>query len=160
MNKSNSYVRTMVGAILAISTLSLVGCTSSDYSSTRYSGSQAKQAQTVREGTVVAVRHVKIDGKETNYGIGTVGGAVLGGIAGNAFGGGLGRVATTAAGVVVGGLAGNAVEGAVREENGLEIQVRMSSGEVVSIVQKADVAFSVGQKVKVIGSGRDVRVTH
>jgi surface antigen len=42
-------------------------------------------------------------------GVGTVGGAVLGGIAGNQFGGGRGQVAATIAGAVIGGFLGGAV---------------------------------------------------
>lgn len=48
-------------------------------------------------------------------------------------------------------MAGNAVEGKVREENGIEIIVRLDNGTEVSVVQAADQAFSVGQHVKVVG---------
>ena len=43
-------------------------------------------------------------------GLGAVGGAVVGGLLGNRFGGGTGRKAMTLGGAVAGGLAGNAIE--------------------------------------------------
>lgn len=46
---------------------------------------------------------------EANCAVGTVGGAVLGGIAGNQIGGGLGKTVATAGGAIAGGLAGSAV---------------------------------------------------
>ena len=48
-------------------------------------------------------------GCETNQDAGTVTGAVVGGIIGNQFGSGGGRVAATLAGAVVGGIVGNEI---------------------------------------------------
>lgn len=136
----------------------LSGCTST-YSNQVYKASEAKQAQIVQYGTIKSIRPVEIQGSESNFGVGTIGGAALGGIAASQIGGGLGSVAAAVGGALVGGLAGNAVEKQVRKENGIEIIVVLDSGTNLSVVQAADQAFAVGQKVKVIGSGSNVRVT-
>ena len=44
---------------------------------------------------------------QANCAVGTVGGAALGGLLGNQFGGGAGKTALTIAGVAAGGLAGS-----------------------------------------------------
>jgi len=50
-----------------------------------------------------------VTGCETNQDAGTVTGAVLGGIVGNQFGSGGGKVAATLAGAVIGGIVGNEI---------------------------------------------------
>lgn len=146
-------------ASLTISTALLSGCAPSPYSGNVYSGSQANTAQRTSYGTVVSVRPVKIDGDRGTINTGTVVGAALGGIAGNAFGHGLGRVATTAGGAVVGGLAGNAIQNKATSADGQEIVVRLNDGSEITVAQGTDERFSVGQRVKVVGSGNNVRVT-
>lgn len=155
MNKSKKL---LLAATLAFSATLLSGCVS-ESSGQVYKRSEVKQAQIVQRGTIKSIRPVKIQGKESNFGIGTIGGAALGGIAGGSIGHGLGSAAAAVGGALLGGMAGNAVEGKVREENGIEIIVRLDNGTEVSVVQAADQAFSVGQHVKVVGSGENVRVS-
>jgi surface antigen len=52
---------------------------------------------------------VTLVGCESNQETGTLAGAVVGGVIGNQFGGGGGRVAATIAGAVVGGIVGNEI---------------------------------------------------
>ena len=103
---------------------------------------------TVNYGTVREVRSVQIEGTKT--GLGTVAGGVAGGVLGSQVGGGAGRVV----GGVLGALGGAAI-GAVSEEgltrrNGLEIMVELDTGQILSIVQEADVPFSPGERVRVL----------
>lgn len=145
---------------IVFSSLSLVGCMSSPYSGNVYSGSQAKTAQSVIYGTVVSTRPVKISNEASAVSVGSVSGAVLGGFAGNTIGGGSGRLLATAGGAILGGLAGSAVEKGVTTENAVEIVVRVDgTNENVAVVQSADTYFSIGQKVRLIGSGKNLRVT-
>ncbi len=51
-----------------------------------------------------------------NQGLGTLGGAVVGGVVGNQFGRGQGKVVATVAGALLGGLAGNQI-GAMLDDN-------------------------------------------
>ncbi len=143
-------------SICVVFSFFLIGCASS-MSGSAYSRDQARQLQTVREGTVVAVRPVRIEG--TKSGLGTIAGGVLGGALGSAVGEGSGKVIGIAAGGVGGAIAGSAVEEGVTRQNGLEITVRLDSGETVAIVQAADEQFAPGERVKVV-SGAESRVTH
>ena len=145
--------------LMIVASTFMAGCTS-QYSGTSYSGSEALTAQTVNYGVVTSVQNVQIRGTDSDINVGSVGGTVLGAIAGSQIGGGWGRVAGGVGGAVLGGVAGNAVQKGVTKENGVNISVRLENGSNVSVTQAADQAFAVGQRVKVIGSGSKVRVTH
>jgi len=54
-------------------------------------------------------RAARYDGCSDNAAIGTVGGAIVGGVIGNQFGSGSGRTAATIGGAILGGIAGNAI---------------------------------------------------
>jgi len=149
--KKIAIVLSLVSATL------LAGC-ADPYSGTVYRADQAKQVQTVNYGTITKIRPVTIDGN-SGLGVGSIGGAVLGGIAGSTVGGGTGRYLGAAAGALGGGLLGNAVENRATRKSGIEIEVRLENGQRLSIVQSADQQFSVGQRVRVVGSGSSARVT-
>ena len=86
-------------------------------------------------------------------------GGALGGVAGNAIGGGTGRTIATVGGAILGALAGNAVENQVGKNSGYEITVRLDNGETRVVAQEADVPVSVGQRVQVISGSGPTRVT-
>lgn len=135
-------------AVLVCAALVLAGgCT--NYSADVYSGSQVRSAQTVEYGTVESVRPVTLEEDRAPV-IGTAAGGVIGGIVGNMFGGGHGRTLATIAGAALGAGAGYAGEKAVTKQNGLEIEVRLENGQVLSIVQGADEPFSPGERVRVL----------
>lgn len=54
-------------------------------------------------------RSARYDGCSDNEALGTVGGAIVGGVIGSQFGSGSGRAAATVGGVILGGIAGNAI---------------------------------------------------
>lgn len=137
--------------------LVLSGCMSSN-SGDVYSRDEARKTQTVRLGVVESVRNVKLEGTKTPIGGGA--GAVVGGIAGSSVGGGKGQAIATVIGALVGGLAGAAAEEGVTRKDGLEITVKLENGTMLAIVQEADVAFSPGDKVRLVESGGTTRVTH
>ncbi|MBN8414159.1 glycine zipper 2TM domain-containing protein [Halomonas litopenaei] len=141
--------------VLAISALTLAGCTATNqYSGNVYSGNQAQTAQNVQVGTITALRRVQIQGDSAASGIlGTGGGAIIGGLLGNQVGGGSGRTIATAAGALGGAVAGNQIEKGVNRTDAWEMEIRKDTGQTVVIVQKADQAFQVGQRVRLIGSG-------
>ena len=58
---------------------------------------------------LVAAQRIE-ERKSKASGLGAVGGAVLGGLLGNQFGGGKGKAITTVGGAVAGGMAGNEIE--------------------------------------------------
>jgi outer membrane lipoprotein SlyB len=108
-------------------------------------------------GTVLAVSPVTIEG--TQSGAGTIAGGVVGGIAGNTVGGGHGRALATAAGAIGGALLGTAIEEGATSVDGLEITVELDNGEIIAVVQAADVPFYIGDRVRIVrGAGGMMRV--
>lgn len=133
----------------------LTGCASD--SAMVYSQDQMRQAQSVSLGTVVSVHAAKMQG--SNNELLTLGGAVLGGLAGSNLGGGS---KANAAGAIVGALAGGygtqAAQQGMGSKNALEITVKLDNGRMISIVQEADVQLLAGQRVRVLSGGGNDRV--
>ena len=145
-------------AMVLAAGLMLSGCPAS-MSGGAYTRDQARQAQDVQLGYVESVRQVMIEG--TKSGVGTLGGAALGGVAGSTIGKGRGQVAGAIGGAVLGGLAGSAIEENVTRQPGLEITVRLDSGRMVSVTQAADQPFYRGDRVRVLTSyDGTARVAH
>lgn len=100
-------------------------------------------------GQVVSVNAVRT--AEPTTGLGALGGAVLGGLAGTQIGNGRGRTAATVVGAIGGGLAGNTVEHAVHKATSYDVQVRMGDGSYRNFSYQADPGLQVGQHVHVSG---------
>lgn len=135
----------------------LAGCASSQ-SGSAYERRQARQEMSVRLGVVESVRHVTLEG--TKSPAGTVAGGALGGLAGSNIGHGKGSTAGAIVGVVVGAVAGSAIEEQVTKKDGLEITIKLDSGELIAVTQEADEAFHPGERVRVLRGSGATRVTH
>lgn len=135
----------------------LAGCASSQ-SGSAYERRQARQEMSVRLGVVESVRHVTLEG--TKSPAGTVAGGALGGLAGSNIGRGKGSTAGAIVGVVVGAVAGSAIEEQVTKKDGLEITIKLDSGELIAVTQEADEAFHPGERVRVLRGSGATRVTH
>ena len=144
-------------AALAAALLGLAGCAGSQ-SGSSYSASQARGEMTVRMGVVESVRQVTIDADKTP--VGTIAGGIVGGIAGSNVGGGRGSTIGSVLGVVAGGVAGHAIEENVGRKAGLEITVKLDSGQFVAITQEADEAFRPGERVRLLSGRGATRVAH
>ena len=137
----------------------LAGCANSAPSGRAYSVYQTQSEQIVRMATVETVRNVAIVNPET--GVGTLSGAALGGLGGSQIGEGNGAVAVGILGAVAGGVIGNRVEHQANTRPGLEITVRLDSGELRAITQLADEPFRPGDRVLLLTDGyHRTRVTH
>ncbi len=123
-----------------------------------YRGYEVMGEQSVRFGVVESVRDVRINLGQT--GVGTAGGAVLGGIAGSTVGGGSGQVAGAVGGAILGGIIGQNIERSANERPGYELTVLLDSGRYVSVVQGADEAFRPGDRVRILSGRGATRVTH
>ena len=153
-------INRMMYSIVAVvvTALILVGCASSQ-SSSSYTRTQARQAQQVQYGTVRSVRQVNIEG--TKSAAGAVTGAAIGGLAGNQVGGGAGRTAATVGGVLLGAYAGAAAEEAVTRQPGLEIEILLDNGRIVSVTQAADEPFAPDERVRLLtAADGTARVAH
>jgi len=138
--------------------VALSGCAVTPNSANVYQARQTQGEQSVRMGVVESIRNVIIDHGQS--GVGTMGGAALGGIAGSTVGQGSGSVAAAIGGAIVGGLIGQHVEQSANSKPGLEITVKLDNGNLTAITQDADEPFYVGDRVRLLSNGRTTRVTH
>jgi outer membrane lipoprotein SlyB len=76
-----------------------------------------------------------------------VGGAVVGGVIGNQFGGGSGRTLLTVAGAIGGGLLGHKVESGSRDKI-YEVIVRMDDGSYRTVTYKSPPPVRDGDRVR------------
>lgn len=150
-------LRIIVVAMLALGLLS-AGCTTTSPSGKVYTREQTRQEQVVRMGTVESVREVTIEGTQT--GVGTAAGAAVGGIGGSTIGHDKGAAIAAVLGAVAGGVAGKMAEEGVTRKDGLEITVRMESGQLIAITQEADEQFAPGDRVRILSGGGVTRVAH
>ncbi len=146
--------------VIALGALTLAGCANTaPMGGNVYSSNQVGAEQTVRFGTIQALRQVQVQADSRAGGIvGTGGGAVIGGLLGNQVGGGSGRQLATAAGVIGGAVAGSKLEESSNRVTAWEMEIRRDDGMNVVVVQKADQNFQVGQRVRLIGSGANITV--
>lgn len=138
-------LKSIVIALLA--TLSVAGCSLPSRGDV-YSRHETRQAWDVRHGEVTDIDEVTIEGQRTA--LGRVGGGLVGYEVGRSIAGRgtSGRIAG-ALGGVAGAVAGQAVEEGLTRQDGLQITVQLDDGRSIAVVQAADQAFAVGEKVKV-----------
>ncbi len=143
--------------VAAAATVALTGCAGSESGST-YSRSQTRGEMLVRMGVIESVRTVTIEG--TRSGVGVVAGGVVGGIAGSNVGQGRGSTVGSVLGAVLGGVAGQAIEEKTSKKDGLEITIKLDTGQIIAVTQEADEAFRAGERVRVLSGGGATRVSH
>lgn len=141
--------------IMLSTTLVLGGCATQTMTGGSYTASQARQAQIVKKGIVVAVKTIQINGGAS--GIGGAGGAALGGIAGSNSGrlGSNQQAASMVAGAIIGGIAGHLADTAVNTVEGQEITIQLPNGAEIAVAQEIDKkegAFTVGEQVRILTS--------
>ena len=148
-----------IKAALAAAALATVvtGCAAPGLGGGSYSREQARREQTVRMGYIESVREVKLEGTRTGVGAGA--GTIAGGVAGSSIGHGRGAALGAIAGAVVGGIAGKAAEQGVTGKRGVEVTVKLDSGQMVAIMQEADETFRPGDRVRILSDGATSRVT-
>ena len=149
--------RIVVVAMMISGTVFLAGCAGSQ-SGSAYSRSQTRGEMQVRMGVVESVRTVSIEG--TQSGVGAGAGAIVGGVAGSNIGHGRGSTVGSVLGAVVGGVAGQAIEEKTSRKDGLEITIRLDSGQFIAVTQEADEQFRAGDKVRVLSGSGATRVSH
>jgi outer membrane lipoprotein SlyB len=121
--------------------------TSSNTGSTAYSGYGVVQSiELVRQNTTASSG---IGG--SGIGVGTIAGAVVGGVLGNQVGGGTGQTIATVAGAAGGAYVGNEIEKS-RQQNtadAYKITVRMDSGQHQTVTQGNNAGLRVGDRVRI-----------
>lgn len=145
-------------AILIISAAGLVsGCADMgslgggpDYG--ERSGTVANQSD--RDGYITALENIEVD-DDYKFGIGTVVGAVAGGLLGAKVSDG---TVGTVAGAAVGAAAGTVAQSKMSNTDAQRVTVQMQTGGQVVIVQPVNSGLSDGMEVRVEGSGETGRV--
>jgi outer membrane lipoprotein SlyB len=144
------------GVVIGLAAILLAGCASSQ-SGSSYSRSATRGEMNVRMGVVEGVRQVTIEG--TQSAVGPAAGAVIGGIAGSNIGQGRGSTVGAILGAVAGGVAGSAIEEGATKKAGLEITVKLDSGQLIAVTQEADEQFRPGERVRVLSGSGVTRVS-
>ena len=140
----------------AAGAVSLTGCVVAQPPNT-VSVYDTQRMSTVVDATVLSVTPVTLQGRDS--GVGTVAGAVVGGIAGSNVGGPRTGGIVGVAGAVVGGLIGNAVEKDATQRPGVEIMLQLKNGDRRAVTQAAGPdAFAVGEPVILVTTGGRTRV--
>ncbi|MDP2135189.1 MAG: glycine zipper 2TM domain-containing protein [Sulfuritalea sp.] len=152
-----STFRLLTVALAATATIVLTGCAGSQ-SGSAYSRSQTRGEMNVRMGIIESVRTVTIEGTQSGVGVGA--GAIVGGIAGSNVGQGKGSTVGSVLGAVLGGVAGQAIEEKTSKKDGLEITIKLDSGQIIAVTQEADEQFRAGERVRVLSGSGVTRVSH
>lgn len=151
---------TIIATTVLGASVLLTGCAGSKGGDV-YSREEARRPVSVRMATVEAVRAVKLEGTKSGVGVGA--GAVIGGIAGTGMttsGDHKGQIIGAVLGAVVGGIAGAMAEERGTREEAVEITVKLDDGKMMAIIQGGDAEpFKVGERVRVLGSGSETRVS-
>lgn len=118
----------------------------------------AQRMSTVLDATVISVRSVVVEGRQT--GAGGVAGGLVGGIAGSNVGGYRDAPIAAVLGAVAGAIIGNAVERSATREEAVEVLVQLRNGERRSVVQaRGQEILAVGDPVLIVTTGGRTRVT-
>lgn len=132
---------------LPLTAAGIAGC-ASDIDSNYYSTGSVSQVSQAQGCTVVSVRPIKVS---TQNGAGTAIGGIAGGIAGSQIGGGnTAHLLGAVGGAILGGFAGNAAQEGLTSQQGYEYIVRLDNGNTVSTTQGADVLLNPGQRCQII----------
>lgn len=121
-----------------------------------YDRNKAVPVEKVLFGKVVSVRNINQEEliRDKNNGWHTFGGALIGGVIGNQFGGGSGRDVATILGAIIGSsMANNRHEQAKKVTIHLvELMIKVENGEQFMVIQDFDkhMVFHTGDKIRMI----------
>jgi outer membrane lipoprotein SlyB len=146
------------GLTAVLLTVTVAGCTPKSMSGDVYSRERAQRVQTIEYGEVIEVRQILIEGTKT--GLGTLAGGALGGALGSGIGRGAGSTIAVVGGAIAGGVMGSAVEEGATKQPGVEVTIRMDTGQTIALVQGIDPPVRAGDRVRVLhnpdGSARAI----
>ena len=135
----------------------LMGCGVGE-TNTTYSRGDIGQAAIVREGIILSMKPVNIEGTGT---IGAIGGAVAGGAAGSMIGGNTAvNIIGGTAGALLGGIIGSAIESEITKDTAMQFIVQLSNGQTTAVVQSNELHFRVGDKVLLITTDGTTRLQY
>jgi outer membrane lipoprotein SlyB len=121
-----------------------------------YDRNKAVPVEKVLFGNVISVRHINQEEliKDKNNGWHTFGGALVGGVIGNQFGGGSGKDVATILGAIIGGSIANNRHNQSKKVliQLVELMIKVESGEQFMVIQDLDkqMIFHSEDKVRMI----------
>lgn len=142
-------------ALAAIALLGggLVACAPANTNST-FSSAAVGRTASVSRGTILSMREVQI-ARDDAPGLGALGGAAAGGVAGSFIGGDTrSNILGALGGAVVGGLAGNAIQNQVTRGTATEFIIQEDGGGTIAVVQSNEDRFVPGERVLIIRGDR------
>ncbi len=122
------------------------GC-AQDINSDSYQMSSVGSADAVGQGVIVDVRTVKIQGRTSD---GTLIGGVAGGVAASTIGRGSGSILASVGGALAGAFIGGITQRELSEQQALQYIVRLSDGNMITVIQGMKNRLAIGQKVLVL----------
>lgn len=138
-------------ALSACGNMNTPGNTSS--SGTAYPQSSSSSGAYSGSGVVQSIELVKVDNSGiggSGIGVGTIAGAVVGGIVGNQMGGGQGKTATTVIGAAGGAYAGHELEKRGQQSSdAYKLSIRMDNGSYQTVTQTSGAGIRVGDRVQI-----------
>jgi outer membrane lipoprotein SlyB len=148
--------RAMRAPALALMTLAGLAACAPANTNTTYSSADLGRTASVSYGVIVSMRNVAVQGQSS--GVGTLGGAAAGGVAGSFIGGGVrSNIIGAIGGAIIGGLAGTAIEGAASSGNAVEFIIQEDNGQTIAVIQTNEEAFRPGERV-VLTRGARTRI--
>jgi outer membrane lipoprotein SlyB len=151
----SQFVRPVLALAVVASVLFITGCTSMP-GNDQYSRHELMQRQTEEAGTILAFRHVRIQGEGSGVG------ALIGASAGGGVGSGIGkgRGASINAGLfgIAGAIVGGVVEDRLSQTDATEMSVRLDTGKIMSVVVPGKLNFVIGEPVRVLSGQGYTRV--
>lgn len=134
--------------ILFIALVTASAC-ARDISPNVYRSGAIGEAQTTYAGKIIAAHEVLVKSEEEleDNQTGLLAGGLVGGVAGNQFGGGRGRIATTVGGALLGATLGTLAEGQMKQQTGMEYIVKLDQGRTITLVQGLEPRLGLNQRV-------------
>lgn len=138
-------LRPFAAAVALLLATSLAAC-APVYVNSTYSAGDIGRAATISYGVIVSMRTVHVQSQGS--GVGTLGGAAAGAVAGSFIGGDpRSNIIGAIGGAIIGGIAGTAIEQGVSSGVAVEFIIREDSGQTISLVQSNEDQFRPGERV-------------
>jgi outer membrane lipoprotein SlyB len=141
-----------LAGVLALSACMSTPPPATPYPQDPYQGSAAPGAIYSGYGRVESIDSAPQDNQGvggTGIGLGSVAGAVIGGVAGHQVGSGSGNTAATIAGAAGGAYIGHQLEKRKQAESAYRITVRMENGAYQTLIQPSIGDLRVGDRVRI-----------
>ena len=136
----------MKKAVLLLFGFLLVSC-AGDFNDDSYTLSSVGHVNRVGQGVIIDVRPVQIQGDSQ---AGALAGGLAGGVAGSTIGRGGGSVLASVGGALLGAFIGGVTQKELSEQKVLQYMVRLSDGNLITVIQGMKNRLAVGQRVFVL----------